>query len=86
MLDCIAQRILSELPEVKFITKHDSVLPAGIMVTGGISEVERILLEVIEQVTGIRPQLKLKGATSNSTCILFSYKYPYPLCVQNLCN
>lgn len=63
MLNLAARRIISELPEVKFITKHDSLLPSGLMVTNGVEQVERILTEVVTEVVGVKPLLKVKTAS-----------------------
>jgi len=60
MLDCVAQKILTELPEVKFITKHDSLLPSSFMIAGKTAEVEKLLPDIIEKIIGIRPTLKVK--------------------------
>ena len=62
MLNLAARRIISELPEVKFITKHDSLLPAGLMVTSGVEGVEKILTEVVTEVVGVKPLLKVKNS------------------------
>lgn len=64
ILDLAAQRVIGELPEVKFITKHDSLLPAGLMVTNNVAEVSRILTEVVNEVIGIKPLLKVKNAST----------------------
>lgn len=51
MLVWVAQRIPSDFPEVKFFTKHDSLLPTGMMITGQTSEVETMMLKVIESLS-----------------------------------
>ena len=63
ILDLTASQVVFELPDVKFITKHDSLLPAGLMVTDNVAEVSRILTEVVTEVIGIKPLLKVKGAS-----------------------
>jgi len=61
ILDLAAQQVIFELPDVKFITKHDSLLPAGLMVTDNVAEVSRILTEVVTEVIGVKPLLKVKN-------------------------
>lgn len=86
MLDCVAQKILTELPELKFITKHDSIMPAGLMVAGKSGEVEKLLLEVVEEVVGLRPQLKLKKPAYYSSIFSLSSTCTSPLCIRKLCK
>jgi hypothetical protein len=61
MLNYVAPAIMQRLPEVKFITKHDSVLPSRLLVSGETAGVASIMAEVIEEVTGLRPKLKIKS-------------------------
>lgn len=75
ILDVAAQQVLCELPEVKFITKHDSILPAGLMVTDSVAEVSRILIEVVTEVVGAKPLLSIKSACSSSSSISSSKGY-----------
>ena len=75
ILDVAAQQVLCELPEVKFITKHDSILPAGLMVTDNVAEVSRILIEVVTEVVGAKPLLSIKSACSSSSSISSSKGY-----------
>lgn len=61
ILDRVAQRILSELPGLPFITRHDSLLPSVIMVTGQTDKVCDIMEATIEEVTGLKPFVRVKA-------------------------
>ena len=93
ILDIAAQRVLSELPDVKFITKHDSILPAGLMVTDNVAEVSRILIEVVTEVVGAKPLLSIKTARASSSSSFSSNRNKstpsqslYPLCSAKPCK
>jgi hypothetical protein len=65
MLNHVAPAIMKKLPKVKFITKHDSLLPASLLVAGQATEVANIMTETIEEITGLRPKLKIKEAKTD---------------------
>lgn len=66
MLDCVAPRIIDEFPGLEFITKHDSLLPAGIMITGQVDQIVPLMRSEIRKVIGFAPEIKIKsGATSS---------------------
>jgi hypothetical protein len=58
ILDCIAPKIVSEFSGLEFITKHDSLLPAGIMVTGEVEKIKLLTSEEIKKTVGFSPQIK----------------------------
>jgi hypothetical protein len=64
MLERVAKRIIEELPDVPFATRHDSILPAlssSIMVQAdGIEAVEAIMKQTIEEITGLAPKIRVK--------------------------
>jgi len=60
MLDCVAQKIIREFPEVPFLTKHDSILLPGNLTKEKSESIENLLIETIEKIIGHRPQLKRK--------------------------
>ena len=64
----VAQAIKVKFPELPFITKHDSLLPApkvtGLIVPGSsVEAVRRLIEDEIENATGLRPFVRIK--TSN---------------------
>ena len=65
MLNHVVPAIRKALPDVKFITKHDSLLPASLLVSGDADQVANIMTETIEEVTGLRPKLKIKLAQTD---------------------
>ncbi len=60
ILDNVAQKILFELSGIPFITKHDSLLPAGILSSDKPDQVKKIMLSTIKEVTGLMPQVRIK--------------------------
>jgi hypothetical protein len=60
ILDNVAQRILTELSGIPFITKHDSLLPAGILASDQPEKVKEIMLSTIKEITGLTPQVRIK--------------------------
>lgn len=73
ILERVAQKILSDLPELPFITRHDSLLPSGIMVYQNVDKVKKIMLQTIEEVTGLVPETRIKGK-----CERLPYQGPCP--------
>jgi len=65
MLNHVVPAIRKLLPDVKFITKHDSLLPASLLVSGDADQVANIMTDTIEEVTGLRPKLKIKLAQTD---------------------
>jgi len=63
ILERVAKNILSECPEQPFITRHDSLLPSGIMVCNDVDKVKKIMLKTIQEVTGLIPQVRIKPHT-----------------------
>lgn len=66
MLKKVAPAITAKFPELPFITKHDSLLPAhkltGIIMPGDkVEEVKILIQEIIEKTTGLRPIVRIKG-------------------------
>lgn len=82
ILDNVAQKILCELSGLPFITKHDSLLPAGILASDQPDKVKEIMLSTIKEVTGLMPHVRIKnclktekkGQLCNS--IILSNSYP----------
>lgn len=68
ILDHVAQNILSELSGLPFITKHDSLLPAGILASDQPDKVKEIMLSTIEKVTGLMPQVRIKNEKMGNPC------------------
>lgn len=75
MLECAVQKIIYELPGLPLATKHDSILPVATFSDDNVSASQEdiraadIVLEVINEVIGAKPVLKIKTPTS-------SYIYP----------
>jgi hypothetical protein len=93
MLDCVAPRIIKEFPEVPFLTKHDCVLPVGIMITDRVEEIKALISDEIKKLIGISPKFKDKNLCFGSTSIYpISYSFsppnpsPPPLLITNPCN
>src|ERR1035437_4918793 len=61
ILDNVAQKILKELSGLPFITKHDSLLPAGILTSDQPDKVKDIMLSSIKEITGLMPQVRIKN-------------------------
>jgi hypothetical protein len=81
MLDCVVPKIISNYPGLPFITKHDSILPSGVMVTGKAEEIKKLISREIKRVIGFEPKLKNKGdnkynhltTQTNKQSIIISY-------------
>jgi len=65
ILERVSKMILSELPGLPFITRHDSLLPSGIMVCNDADKVKEIMLKTIQEVTGLIPTVRIKTNTEN---------------------
>ena len=66
MLKKVAPAIASKYPDLPFITKHDSLLPAehlhGLLIQESrVEEVKDLIQDVIENTTGLRPIIRIKG-------------------------
>jgi hypothetical protein len=61
ILERVSRKILTELPGLPFITRHDSLLPSGIMVYKDADKVKNIMLTTIKEVTGISPLIRIKS-------------------------
>ena len=55
------QNVISELPGLPFLTKHDSLLPSQNYLPDEVNKVKLIMLSTIREVTGLTPQLKIKS-------------------------
>lgn len=61
ILDHVADRISKELPNVPFLTIHDSILPFRLSIITSYNEkVKEIMVETIEKITGIKPPGRIK--------------------------
>jgi hypothetical protein len=61
ILKRVAPRILSELPELPFITRHDSCLPSKILVCENCVDIAReIMIKTIQEITGLTPIVRIK--------------------------
>lgn len=60
VLNRVAPRIINDFPKLPFVTKHDSLLPSGILAIDNIEGVKRIMIDVIREVTGLTPQVIIK--------------------------
>jgi hypothetical protein len=60
MLDRVAPKIIKVYPSLEFITKHDSLLPAGIMITGEVDRIVPLMRDEIGKVIGFSPEIKIK--------------------------
>lgn len=61
MLDLVVSKISEEFPEIRMLTKHDSVLPFRMRTLVSTSkyntfEIGKAMLDVIENATGLRPK------------------------------
>ncbi len=61
ILQRVAPRIVQDLPGVPFITKHDSILPSDILIVREAGKVKKIMAEVIKEVTGYCPKIRIKN-------------------------
>jgi hypothetical protein len=97
ILQRVAKKILSELPGLPFLTRHDSLLPSGIMITDNVEKVKNIMLSVIKEVTGLTPQVRIKNGKEKTKKKLklsnliysinfFYFLYSLSLCIPNSCN
>jgi len=69
MLDCVVPKILNEFPGLEFITKHDSLLPAGIMVTGEVDKIHVLIKNEIEKIIGFFPKIEIKDKKKENNLI-----------------
>lgn len=60
VLDRVVPRIIKDFPGLPFLTKHDSILPVAIMVPFNVDQVVRVIIEVVYEVTGLIPQVRVK--------------------------
>lgn len=68
MLKKVAPAIAAKFPDLPFITKHDSLLPAHnltgiILPRSKVEEVKTLIQDEIEKTTGLRPIIRIKGNT-----------------------
>lgn len=61
MLDRIAPEIIRQYPDVEFLTKHDSLLPAGLWVNGRIENIVDLMRSEIGRLTGLKPEVAIKS-------------------------
>lgn len=61
ILQRVAPRIVQDLQGLPFITRHDSLLPSGILVIEEADEVKKIMSKVIKEVTGLSPIIRIKN-------------------------
>ena len=79
ILQRVAQNILTELPGVPFITRHDSLLPSGIMVYKEADKVKEIMLATVKEVTGLMPQVRVKNGKNRPSPSLITNSNLNPL-------
>jgi hypothetical protein len=62
MLEKVAVTIAKELPDLPFLTRHDSILPIKLFVagSGNTEKIRIILVNTIKEVTGMIPQGRMK--------------------------
>lgn len=66
MLICICNRIIDDLPNLPFITRHDSILPKAVFkndkvsITAEDKKVADYMLDGIDEIVGVKPLLKIK--------------------------
>lgn len=66
ILERVSKNILSELPGLPFITRHDSLLPSGILAYSEADKVKEIMLKTISEITGLTPTVRIKTNTEKS--------------------
>jgi hypothetical protein len=66
MLNRVAPTIIKELPDLPFITKHDSILPVRIEPSDSVGQVAKIMKGIIAEVTGLTPSVSIKDQDTNS--------------------
>jgi len=65
ILKRVAPKIQMQLPGLPFITRHDSLLPSGILVCKDADKVKEIMLSTIKEVTGLTPAIRIKNGAEN---------------------
>ncbi len=60
MLDEVAREINKQIPQLHILTKHDSILPMQLFVDGECRQARQIMVDVIEKITGLTPQGRMK--------------------------
>lgn len=101
ILERVAKNIIEDLPGLPFLTRHDSILPSGIFVATDVDKVKEIMLSTIKEVTGLKPDVRIKCDTEkylkeltkrpnhNYQIInsnLSLFNTSLPLCIPNLRN
>jgi hypothetical protein len=61
ILQRVAPRIVQDLQDLPFLTRHDSLLPSVILVNKDADEVKKIMSKVIKEVTGLSPIIRIKN-------------------------
>lgn len=60
ILDRVACEINRQIPNLHILTKHDSILPVRLYVSGECERAREIMVDTIHRVTGIVPQGRMK--------------------------
>ncbi len=61
ILQRVAPRIVQDLQDLPFLTRHDSLLPSVILVNKDADKVKQIMSEVLKEVTGLSPIIRIKN-------------------------
>lgn len=61
VLEKVSPKVVDVLPGLPFLTRHDSLLPSGILVIDDAEKVKKIMLEVIKEVMGLVPVIRVKN-------------------------
>jgi hypothetical protein len=67
ILQRVTPEIIKRYPGLPFLTKHDSLLPSGLMVTNQVDEICKLMIDTITEVTGLTPTIKVKGKNDLDT-------------------
>jgi len=86
MLDHVVPKIIDEFPELPFITKHDSLLPAGLMITEEADKIKLLMKEEIRKIVGFAPEIKIKPGDISRNCSSSSHMTNTTLLSSSLHN
>jgi hypothetical protein len=76
ILERVSLEIINQYPNIKFVTKHDSILPCTILMKEyDFLAVKGMIMAIIEEITGFLPQIKVKSHKKNNSK-MFRAKYP----------
>jgi hypothetical protein len=62
MIEMVAKAITEQLPDIPFLTKHDSIMPfkTSIMAGNNLEDIRKIMVDTIYKVTGVMPQGRIR--------------------------